>query len=343
MSRGRPPAAGRAVTAVNWIHRTGYAPAYEHVGRVLIVDAAGRPRIPTGQPVEVGQVRSWRAGCSCGWNGIKTYPRDRFPSPSWKPPAEVDGSGTRTGAWAEWRQHVFAAVPELIVADTINVARHPVGSVLTHPIVACSSGRSSTTSARSRCAGRSATTWRTYRRGLVTRHAARTPGSDPHADSSPDRSDPRGTSCDRGVLGEFRSAPGASRAHRADARGLRTLRWAQPARSRRRAGGTHPPSAVHGVRTVRPHARVRARHRWWSSMALRCEMKSRRAGSQTPGQVWNEWAGVLVFPDRGTDRARTSQRDRTDPSTPGRGGACRRKHASPTIPRPRVRDGATAR
>jgi hypothetical protein len=121
---------------VNWIHRTGYAPAYEHVGGVLIVDDAGKARIPTRQPVEAGEVRGWRAGCSCGWSGIKTYSRKRFPSPTGKPPAEVDGASTRTGAWSEWRHHLFAAVPELIVADAINVGLHPVGSVLTHPTVA---------------------------------------------------------------------------------------------------------------------------------------------------------------------------------------------------------------
>jgi hypothetical protein len=121
---------------MNWIHRTGYAPAYEHVGGVLVVDTAGKARIPTRQPDDAGEVRGWRAGCACGWSGIKTYSRDRFPSPTGKPPAEVDGSSTRTGAWAEWRHHLFAAVPELIVADAINVALRPVGSVLTHPTVA---------------------------------------------------------------------------------------------------------------------------------------------------------------------------------------------------------------
>lgn len=36
----------------------------------------------------------------------------------------------------EWREHLFQAMPELIVADAVNVALHPVADVLAHPTVA---------------------------------------------------------------------------------------------------------------------------------------------------------------------------------------------------------------
>lgn len=42
----------------------------------------------------------------------------------------------RRGARSEWREHLFRAVPELIVADVVNIALHPVADVLAHPTVA---------------------------------------------------------------------------------------------------------------------------------------------------------------------------------------------------------------
>lgn len=121
---------------MTWIHDTGYPPAYEHGGRVLVLNPVGELRADGSWPFDPSEVDGWRAGCDCGWRGIKTYPRTQFPSSTGAPPAAVDGSRTRTGAWAEWRQHLFAAVPELIVADALNVALRPAGNVLTHPVVA---------------------------------------------------------------------------------------------------------------------------------------------------------------------------------------------------------------
>ncbi|WP_214404800.1 hypothetical protein [Pseudonocardia lacus] len=82
------------------------------------------------------RVVGWKAGCGCGWRSSRTYDRDRFPSVSGVAPAEVEGSATGTGAFSEWRFHLFAAVPELVVADTVNVVLRSAPNRLTNPLLA---------------------------------------------------------------------------------------------------------------------------------------------------------------------------------------------------------------
>ena len=121
---------------MRWIHDTGFGPAYRHEGSPLTVLATGA-LVPDLRDVgDRDQVVGWRAGCGCGWRSPSTYTRAGNPSPTGEPPAAVIGQVTGTGAWAEWRHHLFAAVPALILADVVRISMPPRTDVLTHPMVA---------------------------------------------------------------------------------------------------------------------------------------------------------------------------------------------------------------
>jgi hypothetical protein len=134
---GQTPPRRRSDRPAHWIHDTGYAPAYAHEGYVSAVLPDDR-LLPTSvlRPGDVDRVAGWKASCECGWRSSRTYSRAEFPSVSGRAPVTVDGSATRTAAFAEWRWHVFDAVPELIVADAVNVALRPTRNLLTNPVIA---------------------------------------------------------------------------------------------------------------------------------------------------------------------------------------------------------------
>jgi hypothetical protein len=120
---------------MGWTHDTGYGPAYEHEGFLASVLRNGAlTNDPSG--FEAGDVAGWKSACECGWRSSLTYLREDFPTRTGEPPDSVVGRRTRTGAWSEWRGHVFTAVPELILADVVNVALRPTTNVLNHPVVA---------------------------------------------------------------------------------------------------------------------------------------------------------------------------------------------------------------
>lgn len=120
---------------MGWIHDTGYGPAYLHEGfPVTVLSDGGVVTDPAGY--DPGEVAGWKSGCECGWRSALTYSRTDFPSRTGDPPDAVDGSATRSGAWSEWREHLFTAMPELIVADVVNVALQPATDVLDHPVLA---------------------------------------------------------------------------------------------------------------------------------------------------------------------------------------------------------------
>jgi hypothetical protein len=120
------------VSAVGWIHDTGYGPAYEHEGfSASVLTSGALTNDPAGFSAD--EVVGWKSACECGWRSSLTYWRQDFPSHASDPPDSVGGAG-RGGAWKEWRSHVFTTVPELVLADVVNVALRPT-AVLDHPVV----------------------------------------------------------------------------------------------------------------------------------------------------------------------------------------------------------------
>ncbi|WP_214406333.1 hypothetical protein [Pseudonocardia lacus] len=130
------PPTRKMAGARGWVHDTGYEPALQHAGFPLAVLTDGQVTKGPLELLPVQRVVGWSAGCTCGWQSPRTYKRADHPSPTGEPPLAVEGSTTRTGTFSEWRFHLFSAVPELAVADAVNVALRPRGGVLTHPVVA---------------------------------------------------------------------------------------------------------------------------------------------------------------------------------------------------------------
>lgn len=121
---------------MDWIHDTGFQPAYRHDGSPFMVLTNGALVADLRDVTDPRAVVGWKAGCRCGWRSPSIYERTSFPSPTGAPPAAVTGEATGTGAWADWRWHLFAAVPALILADVVSISLPPRTDVLTHPMVA---------------------------------------------------------------------------------------------------------------------------------------------------------------------------------------------------------------
>jgi hypothetical protein len=97
---------------MRWIHDTGYAPAYKHVGYVATILANGTETEVISPKIEP-DVIGWRAACTCDWRGIRIYSRVEWPSQTGHPPEGV----SRPAALADWRHHLTRALPELAVHD----------------------------------------------------------------------------------------------------------------------------------------------------------------------------------------------------------------------------------
>src|SRR3954451_14114549 len=105
---------------MGWLHDTGYAPAYRHEGFLVAANTASQLD-PAGDTLQVsGGSTRWRAGCRCGWRGKPAYTSTDLPTPAGGVPDAKAVERHRAGGWTEWNQHVFAAVPELVLADIIT-------------------------------------------------------------------------------------------------------------------------------------------------------------------------------------------------------------------------------
>ena len=121
---------------MGWIHDTGYRPAYQHEGFPASILADRSLATDATVIADPADVIGWKAACTCGWRSPSMYMRTAFPSPTGDPPAAVTGETTRTGAWGEWRRHLFAELPALILADVVSIALPAGTDVLLHPVVA---------------------------------------------------------------------------------------------------------------------------------------------------------------------------------------------------------------
>ena len=121
---------------MGWIHDTGYRPAHRHEGFPASILTDRSVATDPTRITDPAEVIGWKAACTCGWRSPSVYMRTAFPSLTGDPPAAVTGQTTRTGAWAEWRHHLFTELPALILADVVSTALPPGTDVLMHPVVA---------------------------------------------------------------------------------------------------------------------------------------------------------------------------------------------------------------
>jgi hypothetical protein len=121
---------------MGWIHDTGYRPAYRHEGFPASILADRSVVIDATDIADASKVIGWKAACTCGWRSPSVYMRKAFPSRTGHPPAAVTGETNRSGAWAEWRHHLFAELPALVLADVVAISLPAGTDVLLHPVVA---------------------------------------------------------------------------------------------------------------------------------------------------------------------------------------------------------------
>lgn len=85
-------------------------------------------RVPKGMALlslsrSVGRdVIGWRAGCECGWRGIRFYSRRERPNPADDPQTDVDGRDTGGGYYADWSGHLDRALQLNDVLVHLDVA-----------------------------------------------------------------------------------------------------------------------------------------------------------------------------------------------------------------------------